>query len=136
MIDVKELRIGNIAETPDGWVHPIAAIYLYENVSFDLHGLGAGFKSFKINEIKPIPITREWLLKLGFELSEGCTSDFEIKIGKDTLRTSPLSDKNPTLQSDEDNEFNIIALRKIKYIHQLQNLFYCLTGEELKLQES
>lgn len=66
----------------------------------------------------PIPLTEEWLLKFGFE-----------KVGfqfiKDGIELFPIRDLyyrgNFPIKSD------------IKYVHQLQNLYFALVGKELKL---
>ncbi|MYZ60764.1 hypothetical protein EH151_12795 [Elizabethkingia anophelis] len=72
----------------------------------------------------PIELTKEWLLKFGF----GHTTIICVK-GM-VLR---LVDKH-LVGGFEDNEYGIEHEVKINYVHQLQNLFYALTGEELKLQ--
>lgn len=75
--------------------------------------------------INPIPITEEWLVKLGFVNRENgwmrlvICEDF-FYISWELLHGVCLS-----------INFNSTSLVHIKYIHQLQNLIYALTGEEL-----
>ena len=64
---------------------------------------------------KPIPITEEWLLKFGFE---GWDLD---------IYTMNLITNNFCILFDE---LEIVA-KNIKYVHQLQNLYFALTNEEL-----
>ena len=63
-------------------------------------------------EYDPIPLTEEWLLKFGI------IWDGDIKILKGYLNN----------YVDGNGE------TRLKYVHQLQNLFHALTGEELKLE--
>ena len=68
---------------------------------------------------RPIPLTEEWLLKFGFRrFPWGLVVD--DLLFKDDLKCSYL-----TLQVG--NGFEVT----INYVHQLQNLFFSLTGREL-----
>ncbi|MCT4135056.1 hypothetical protein HZP67_10000 [Elizabethkingia anophelis] len=106
-----ELRIGNYVETKNG-------IKVVSQVTVDSHCY------FLEDHVKPINVTKEWLLKFGF----GHTTIIYVK-GM-VLR---LVDKH-LAGGFEDNEYGIEHEVKINYVHQLQNLFYALTSEELKLQ--
>jgi len=72
-------------------------------------------------QAEPIPLTSEWLLKFGFRQA-GNTTIFKeigsIEIGK--------IGKRFYLQIRCEN----ITLN-IKYVHQLQNLYFALTGRQL-----
>ena len=70
----------------------------------------------QLEDLKPIPLTEEWLLKFGFRESNKYL--FKYKLG---------------LKKRGDNYFydNI----SIKHVHQLQNLYFALTGEELTLKQ-
>lgn len=68
---------------------------------------------------KPIELTEEWLLKLGFIIDNGW-----FKIGY--LKLFPIRDLYYRA---------IVPITKdIKYVHQLQNLYFALTGEELTIK--
>jgi hypothetical protein len=84
------------------------------------------------SSFKPIPLTEEWLKKFGieyekdidyffisFELADG---DIELISNTDELGTYWFSHQISTL--------------KIRYCHQLQNLYFCLSGEELTIKEN
>jgi hypothetical protein len=96
---------------------------------------GCGDKPFKVFRIdttesstfttaEPITLTEEWLLRLGFEAKGKARIHKFIVIWL-------------------ENEEFVFALRdpfkgtthltKIQHIHQLQNLYFALTGEELVL---
>lgn len=117
-----ELRIGNIAKLKmagDG-VYPdeIRSIKASEIFALSKHP----------EWMTPIPLTEEWLLKFGFgEWKEGekCfyngTFDWML---------------NPYKQYWHFYAHNEVGgktwfLKDIQYIHQLQNLYFALTGEEL-----
>ncbi len=86
---------------------------------------------------KPIPLTPEWLEKFGFEkLSDGAPIYCYKISGWSRLVIGGLTNefKLFELQSVDvkGNEFKeIIAIEPIKYVHQLQNLYFALTGNEL-----
>lgn len=115
MIKANELRIGN-------WILP------EHNLDGDFHlvtGIGEGSVNGYIQDwYSPIPLTPEILEKCGFEATNG----IEIK---NYIWLVIHCD------SGEANIYNIyknetLQLRiECKYLHQLQNLYFALTGEEL-----
>jgi hypothetical protein len=75
-----------------------------------------------IDEIHPIPLTKEILLKCGFEILpwgyvKKSSMDFGIRLNLKTFNYE-VSGNNSV---------------KIQYLHQLQNLYFALTNEELKI---
>ena len=110
-MEKKELRIGNLVSWGLG-------VHEWELYNYNDHDL---------DYAKPIPLTEEWLLKFGFD---------------------EITPKYYVLNIDENNsftyyytfsggfwhfEFEGISI-KIKYVHQLQNLYFALTGEELTIK--
>ena len=81
----------------------------------------------------PIPLTEEWLTKLGFEKDYDET--YTIQTGRQAFRICPAEDNYMLYQHD-------VGLRWCSihdgpdHVHQLQNLYFALTGEELTLKES
>jgi len=75
---------------------------------------------------KPIPLTEEWLIKFGFEDNQKVKGVKYIDgvIAIDCIRYG----KGWCLANDEYHP-------NIKYVHQLQNLYFALTGEELTIKE-
>lgn len=71
---------------------------------------------------KPIQLNEEWLLKFGFEKEYGA---FKLKGLKCWL----------TKYTSEPNLYSVnvgnIKLSTLKYVHELQNLYFALTGSEL-----
>lgn len=79
----------------------------------------------KIENIKPIRLTEDWLLKFGFEKKQ-------IFYYKDKVSVKIW---------DVHKELEFIVFLKdshinnVEYVHQLQNLFFALTNEELTFIE-
>ena len=126
MIKANELRIGN---------HIILNNVQTTLVPRDFQRYCKSFGVFE--EFDPIPLTEDWLLKFGFEKEIDEFDIFSIhnsqyyiqhyKNGKCIFVYSPINELNP-----EDEE-NVIFLQ-IKHVHQLQNLYFALTGEELTIK--
>ena len=73
----------------------------------------------------PIPLTEEWCIKFGFQ------KDLENTIYKNINKHCFLCyDDNIVLLLEEENNW---CITKVKYVHQLQNLYFALTKEELTL---
>ena len=73
------------------------------------------------NFYKPIPLTEGWLLNFGFEKTKyGFVKMTEIAC----LRIW-----------EEDVTYSGTLIENIEHVHQLQNLYFALTGEELTLKE-
>lgn len=87
------------------------------------------FESIELGEINlsPIPLTEEWLLKFGFE------KPAYSWIG-DKFHLSEWDDY-PFHWCVALNKNNAILVDKLNYVHQLQNLYFALTGEELTLKD-
>lgn len=108
---VLELKVGN-------WIKDGIAI---EKITIDhLYCLNSGRC-----EYDPIQLTEEWLLKFGF---------VKYKYGHNTYRQKSFIIEEGLLNyefrkriSKEDS----LGLAYVKYVHQLQNLYFALTGEEL-----
>ena len=86
------------------------------------------------NYYQPIPLTEEWLLKFGFELKEESFQDTLLDtfmFHKDNIVDVEFSDKHKLLYW-HDNYTNVYH-QEIKQVHQLQNLYFALRGEELTI---
>ena len=111
MIKANELRIGNL--TKQGEVK-----------SFFENGIHVGFgKCYNFNELEPIPLTEEWLLKLGFRTEE--SNCFEL----DNIHINTRRELMWVFTKCKNN----IEIEIPEYVHQLQNLYFALTNEELTL---
>lgn len=78
-----------------------------------------------------ISLTEEWLLKFGFE-REDQHGNFKIITGK---YPTWLHINLTTLEFANGYDYECSGNEtKCKYVHQLQNLYFALTGEELTIQ--
>jgi hypothetical protein len=85
-------------------------------------------------EYDPIPLTEEWLLKFGFEykVEELGVRFYEIQIGISFISLSIEGHFN--INSGESYWYMDRDFKAPKYVHQLQNLYFALTGEELTIK--
>ena len=114
-MNVQEFRVGNYVFDEDGEVYQLRPIDIY-NISVNP------------DCFNPIPLTEEWLLKFGFEDRQ--RGFFSIKAGSTFFRLTP-----PQFMGEWQTEYcwvyDDFKFTEIKYVHQLQNLYFALTGEEL-----
>jgi hypothetical protein len=107
-----ELRIGNWVSTIYGMEFQVYPMAFKQMPTDEKHNL-------ILNTWKPIPLTEKWLFKFGF-----------IK-----------SSDNNYYKGDKFTIYNrfenfgliggLLSWKEFKYVHQLQNLYFALTGEEL-----
>lgn len=134
MIKANELRVGNLLfETGiiDGYENLpdsekltviVAVINDIDQVVRDLQDNMHAYDS-----LYPIPLTEEWLLKFGFEKD---WTGYALE-DKNSLSFS-VTKNGAYLACWLDRSLGIT----IKYVHQLQNLYFALTGEELTIKET
>lgn len=128
-MEVKELRIGNILQDIQ-YKSPMRIVQFYGTSMFELDSPYMDYTDYRcdadLNKYEPIPLTEEWLVKFGF------TKDKNLF----------FHDKCSYIQSDAYNcgggfgyclNDEKIDFLHIKYVHQLQNLYFALTGEELTI---
>jgi DNA-directed RNA polymerase subunit M/transcription elongation factor TFIIS len=79
-----------------------------------------------------IPLTKEWLYNFGFSVRKESSNFYYFGYGENP-RTK---DWMLCLKyfEDENRFFFMNGHHTIKYVHQLQNLYFALTGEELKIK--
>lgn len=148
MINPKELRIENLLEV-DGRISIVQGIgvdYIYTTIEI---GLPVDRCIVSYKNLNPIPLTSEWLVKFGFKKHAGIIIDpysiklpligckeLSVTIGKGNQYIyikdyNSDADKTPTdlvciRNSDSHGDF---------HVHQLQNLYFALTGEELEIKQ-
>lgn len=90
-----------------------------------------GLTNALLSEINPIPLTEEILLKCGFEING---KYYRSKYIQDSIKL--IYDFNQrVLYFKYKGEFSpmIQIPRTIESLHELQNLYHALTGEELEV---
>lgn len=87
---------------------------------------------YKYEEFKePTLLTEEWLLKFGFE--ENYQSAFRHKFDHPCNYIGYDFSKTPDKDMEGFRYYGKYV--KCEYVHQLQNLYYALTGEELTIKQ-
>ena len=77
------------------------------------------------NNIEPIPLTKEWLERFGFETTAwDCNTTHRLMIGK--------NDYCIVISSNGFCEVGDAIVMNMDYVHQIQNLYFGLTGNELQ----
>ena len=113
MIKANELRVGSLVYV----LYQVSTITSINEFDVESHDC----KDIPIEELRAIPITEEWLVKLGF-VSNGIN-----RCWKDPIDLIYMGD-NSWLYLANQRHVNLF------YIHQLQNLYFALTGEELTIK--
>jgi hypothetical protein len=118
-MEAKELRIGNIFGFGE---------MIHEATHWDIRNLRVQeLKGENSLTYKPVPLTEEWLLKFGFETSKWDDNNSLRKmIGS--------NDYTIVFYSNDICEIGGVITKKIEFVHQLQNLYFALTGEELTIK--
>lgn len=119
MIQANELRLGNIIGMSH-WDHPGQTVE--KVVDCTVLNLIAGYvptpEDMKAIEFVPIKLTEEILLKCGFDIK---SVPYHCINGNVVL-----------YHSKGDFLYKYTGI-EIKHLHQLQNLYFALTGEELEV---
>jgi hypothetical protein len=119
-MQANELRIGNLIykRLKSGNGRTITGEVGCQDIVRIFEGIGSFI-------YEPILLTENWLEKLGFVKIAG---NYEINNGTTNL----VCHKN---EINEVVEGQWKTYSHIKFIHQLQNLWFCLTGEELVIKK-
>lgn len=92
-----------------------------------------------LKSINPIPLTEEWLVKFGFEqdssgsCKEGWWRSFDIEKTRDKFGVTLIEETGVMEFHYDAGTFEQTIT--VKHVHQLQNLYFALTGEELTIKE-
>lgn len=144
MINATDLRIGNAVFKKDALING-SDIQIKER----LHLITA-YDIYHIIEDgdptnHPIPLNPEWLERCGFNQVETIQrNQYEVE-ERYTIRTDETNISygfvTETYGGDPEkrtrfrfSEYTIDVLKAIRFVHQLQNLYFALTGEELTIK--
>jgi hypothetical protein len=122
MIDAKELRLGNyIKYSNSAFGKGEGTVYAIQD---DLIVTNDGTAVY-LNELEPIPLTKERVVMLGLTFSGYTSQDKAIyKINDEVWIVKNIVTKKFYL-----NEYEL----ELKYVHQFQNLYFSLTNKELTI---
>ena len=140
---VSELRLGNLVKINDRGCDCIYRVTGISETDIDAQCINRcdPFKDVynePIENVTPSPLTEEWLVRFGLYQSknkwgntfhlmneDGITADFTVEHWTNTKESSPY--KNYWLID------KLGKPRQYYHVHQLQNLYFALCGEELTL---
>jgi hypothetical protein len=122
-----ELRIGNL-------VYEIINNYNEEVVKItSLSDMFIGWSPYRNtghhNHIKPIPLTEEWLFKLGFVEGSKLYNNYKVKAGD--YWNSVKFYEGEWCYNNDYSDAGCYFLTTIKYVHELQNLYFAINKTEL-----
>ena len=132
----KELRIGNFISINFGNCDD-GKIITVDGVSYcEIYNEEHGYSP--CNEFNPIPLTEQWLLDLGFEK---CTGNYGEYYKHDVfegfrvwLPHNACSWGVTVGRKDYETGDTYWVKNEVRYVHQLQNLYFALAQEELILK--
>ena len=130
-MDSKELRIDNFIRLKEnGNIFDVQVVGTRcESIDVYNNGIYTSYLKNIDYYLEPIPLTEEWLVKFGFKIvvknaeKNGVLICYNIKekTYDFVLRDSFYNKK--------------FTVSKLKHVHQLQNLYFALTNEELTIKE-
>lgn len=126
MIEATELRLFNKVSWK-GSIDDVIRIELdtdgdgYFVTVSDMFG---GIAYVNVKEIDPIPLSPQWLERMGFTNDPKGSNSYS----KEDVKV---------FNFNEDGIYKLWNFNaEIQYVHQLQNLYFALTGKELTINES
>lgn len=132
----QDLRLGNYINALEDYDQAIASqVIALSSGDADIDEYGNRILFYTLNgeyapeqcTVEGIPITSDWLVRLGFE--EG-SDDYGFLDNDYSIEFIVLKDCMSVLFRYYDDSI-CFSLDHIKYVHQLQNLFFALTGKEI-----
>jgi hypothetical protein len=111
-MEARELRIGNLVKSTTH--NTYYRVTLIED-------------DYDYSKTEPIPLTEGWLLRFGFEKNYKFGLYYKGGHAIDIHREG-----NAEFYTGEYGGWFVF----VEYVHELQNLYFALTGEELKLQDN
>jgi len=114
MIQPEELRLGNYVLSKETQQPQRITGITTENPFID----AITFDYTDYEDIDPIPVTEEILLKCGFEKKDA------FWFTKDIIKIETTLSRG---------RFKYAGFVSVKHLHQLQNLYFALTGQELEI---
>ena len=127
-----ELRIGNlIKEEKDGTIATVKGLPADRYIQYSIGRHPKQIYGEPLSWFIPIPLTEDWLYKFGIvELKNyGIHSDYGF---------NNFSDHSFRITADGEGYWyysNANTVIHLTHVHQLQNLYFALTGEELTIKE-
>lgn len=138
MIDTKELRIGNIVLIRG----KMESVYNVQENSVNLsyecgdHMGGCGSDSYdEAKDIEPVPITPELLIEFGFIKKPHIWRDMSVSEDNYWFGRYNIGFEEDYIFLGREQDRNAQWLANIQYAHQLQNIYFNLSGKELEINQ-
>jgi hypothetical protein len=120
----EELRLGNLVSNMNPRHND--SILTIESIG-DNHEVNVFYRKYLLSELEPISLTEDWLLKFGFK--------WKGLIAKGRYLTLFTPCGKAIIYKESHFIFTGVTIEvQTNYVHQLQNLYFALTGEELTLK--
>lgn len=121
----EELRKGNYVQ---GGVLAIPKWGIYSDgvtklTSFGIYTIDEGYDKFK-----PILLNEEWLFKFGFE-------GYSLDLKSARIHFRYVDGRPECFDLIQDDKVVGFRYGGVRYVHQLQNLYFTLTGKELEIKD-
>lgn len=112
MVDLKELRIGNYLNI-DGLAAPIGPGWFCSGHTLPKH--------------EAIPLTPEWLERMGFAGKYMEVDDYELQYD--------INERELGILTPDGCTSGHTVYFRCHFVHNLQNIYFALTGKELEIKE-
>lgn len=140
MLNPRELRIGNLVSVFRNNDWNVVEIATLDIATFDYRVPEEAAPIPDAYETaRPVPITEEWLKRFGFEIDDWPRILRRIYSGSfstyffDVMVTASGYD---IIIEHRSTKSRVNVGTRIKHIHHLQNAYFVISGEELKLVET
>jgi hypothetical protein len=118
----EELRIGNLVQDDYGQIKVVNSIdFNPDRLDYTISFPFGDYE--EVGLLTPIPLTEELLLKFGFEILLTNNGSVLYRKNSQDVNIHPMGGFTYGVRG--------VPVVKIKHVHQLQNLYFTLTGEEL-----
>lgn len=135
MIKANQIRIGNVFIRELKNSHGLEYDPHFIITEDEMGKLFGGDVGLTLQDLFPVPITDEILERCGFEKDREGDKIYQVDpaiyikliIGADGIVYPHYMESTP-------EDCNITALKSVQHLHELQNLFFALTGTELVIK--
>jgi hypothetical protein len=135
-MDAQELRTGNFIYDSRENIVEVGGINIYGRILVEDKSCDDGY--YTLSDSKPIPLTEEWFERFGLLKSLGYYFEIDkkknIEFGWNDKNMWYVYFRNKSKGLAIDDDY-VILRNDLSYVHQLQNLFFALTGSELTIKK-
>lgn len=127
MIPANELRVGNIICSYTGAIREVTGEDIIKQWWFDSEPKDGSLCA----PLNPVDLTAEWLERCGFRFENYSYNNGNFSLGQNFIRDASRNYDGFYLKIHlNDKKVSCV----VRYLHQLQNLYFALNGEELKIE--